>query len=225
MSEKVYKLFVIFSWLMILTALAGAFLYAPEERIMGPVQRIFYFHVGSAWNAFFAFFMTFVFSILHLWSGNYKFDRIATSFVKVGVTFTTIVLVTGPLWAKSAWGAFWVWDTRLTLTLVLFFIYIGYLVLRSSVADRSAKARLCAVIGIVGFIDVPLDFFAIRWWNSMHPNVLMNNSGSGGLAPEMLQVLIFSVISFSFLLVTLIIFVYKLETFEEKVNYIESNLS
>ncbi|HLS23122.1 MAG TPA: cytochrome c biogenesis protein CcsA, partial [Pseudogracilibacillus sp.] len=106
------------------------FIWSKIERIMGPVQKIFYFHVASAWNAFFAFFIVFIFSVLYLIRKKRTYDIIAGISAEIGVIFTAIVLITGPIWARSAWNTWWVWEPRLTTTLILFFMYIAYLVLR-----------------------------------------------------------------------------------------------
>ena len=112
------------------------------------------------------------------------------------MVFTTLVLLTGPLWAKAAWGTFWVWDARLTTTLVLWLIYIGYLMLRSAV-DDTRRARMAAVIGIIGFMDVPIIYLSVTWWRTMHPTLLVNDSG--GLAPAMTATLMVCLLSFTLL--------------------------
>src|SRR5512143_414710 len=151
-----------------------ALFYAPTERTMGDAQRIFYFHVPSAWVGFLAFFVVFVASVMYLWRRERKWDAVALSAAEIGVVFTTLVLLTGPLWAKKAWGAFWVWDARLTTTLVLWMIYIGYLMLRSN-ADGERRARFAAVLGIIGFLDVPIIYISVQIWRTMHPTLLIND--------------------------------------------------
>lgn len=188
----------------ILVSLYGALLWAPREAIMGDVQRIFYFHMPSAWLALGpAFTVVFFCSVLYLLKKDLRYDRIAVSSAEIGVIFTTITLVTGPLWAKPIWGAYWTWDPRLTTTLVLWFIYVAYLMLRSAFPEGHKRARLCAVVGIVGWIDVPIVFMSIRWWRTIHP-LLITGEGME-LDSAMQAVLMFSLFSFSVLYVYLLL--------------------
>jgi heme exporter protein C len=150
------------SFVSMLVALWAAFLYAPRESTMGDVQRIFYFHVASWWVAFIAFTVTFVASIGYLWKGRSRFDQVALASTEIGVVFTTIGLVTGPIWAKYAWGVYWTWDPRLTTALVLWLMYVGYLMLRRYVPEDDKRATLSAVVAVIAFVDVPVVFLAIR---------------------------------------------------------------
>jgi len=168
---------------LMLAALYLIFVYVPTEETMGVVQRIFYFHVPLAWVGLLAFLVVFVCSILYLWRRDAKWDTIAASSAEVGMVFTTLVLITGPIWAKAAWGVWWAWDFRLTATLALWLIYIAYLLVRSYTAEESRGARFAAVLGIVGFIDVPIVALAIRLWRTQHPGPVVFE---GGLAPSML---------------------------------------
>ncbi len=176
-------------------ALYLVFLWVPNERTMGWPSRIFYFHVASAWNAFLAFFVVFVASVAYLWRRRPELDTVAAASAEVGVLFTTIVLTTGPLWARPVWGVWWTWDPRLTTTLVLWFLYLGYLVLRQAVEDDERRARFSAVYGIVAFVDVPVVFESVRWWRTIHPQVLA--PGDIRIAPEMLLTLLVSVAAFT----------------------------
>jgi heme exporter protein C len=182
-----------------LAALAGAFLYAPRESTMGEVQRIFYFHVASWWVAFIAFTVTFIASIGYLWRGRRRFDQVALSSAEIGVTFTTIGLVTGPIWAKPVWGIFWTWDPRLTTALVLWLMYVGYLMLRRYVPDEAKRATLSAVVAIIAFVDVPVVFLAIRLWRTQHPQPVILGGDSSGLHPQMFQALMVALAAFLFL--------------------------
>lgn len=185
-----------------LAAIYFIFLFAEEEKTMGAAQKIFYYHVSSAWVAFLAFFVTFVFSVLFLIKRKRIFDTYANVSAEVGVVFTSIVLTTGPIWAKSAWNTWWVWEPRLITTLILFFIYIGYIMIRHMDGVWDKKARLAAVFGVIGFVDVPIVFFAIRWWQTkLHPIVFgkgVNQTG-GGIAPTMLVALLVTIVAFTFL--------------------------
>ena len=184
-----------------IAALCLICVYVPTESEMGVVQRIFYFHVPLAWVGFLAFFVVFVASILYLWKRDEKWDFWAYSSAEIGVVFTTLVLITGPIWAKPAWGVWWTWDTRLTATLVLWLIYVGYLAVRSFAMDEERGARFAAVVGIIGFMDVPVVAVAILLSRKQHPGPVIFE---GGLAPSMLLTLLVSVAAFTVLYVLLL---------------------
>jgi heme exporter protein C len=184
------------SFSLIVIALYMVFVWVPTEAVMGIVQRIFYFHVPSAWAGFLAFAVVFVTSILYLAKRDRKWDLVAHSSAQLGVLFTTLVLLSGPIWAKPAWGEWWPpGEPRLTTALVLWVIYVAYLLVRSYASDREQGARFAAVIGIVGFFDVPIVFLSISWWRTQHPGPLVFQSG--GLAPSMLATLLVSVAAFT----------------------------
>ncbi|MBI2838498.1 MAG: cytochrome c biogenesis protein CcsA [Acidobacteria bacterium] len=182
-----------------LTSLYLIFLFAPIERTMGHVQRIFYFHVPSAWVAFLAFFMVFLASVAYIMTRNLRYDRLALASAEVGVIFCTIVLVTGPIWARPAWGIWWTWDARLTSTLVLWLIYASYLLLRGFVEEERRKALLAAVVGIVGFVDVPIVYMSIRWWRTQHPQPVFAGGEGSGLDPQMRLAFFFTLAVFTIL--------------------------
>ncbi len=165
---------------------------------MGEVQRIFYLHVASAWVGFFAFFVVFLSSILYLRRRKVKWHFTARASAEIGVIFTTFVLGSGMLWARAAWRTWWVWDARLTTTLIMWFIYVGYLFLHVVTRNEGEnKQKLTSIYGIIAFINVPLVFMSIRWWRTMHPVVI--DMDGGGLAPRMLHVLIYSLLTLTFL--------------------------
>ena len=170
--KKHDKPLLILVGLLMPVALYFAFLYAPEERVMGIVQRIFYFHVGSAWTGIFSFIVVFAGAAMYLWKKDPKYDRLSHSAVELGVVYFTIVLITGPIWAKPVWGAWWTWDPRLTSTFILFLIYVAYLLLRFSMKDHPAVRRYAAVYAIIGFVDVPIVWMSIYWWRTIHPKVI-----------------------------------------------------
>ncbi|MFW5993933.1 MAG: cytochrome c biogenesis protein [Halanaerobiaceae bacterium] len=186
-------------------SILAIFQYAPKERVMGNVQRIFYYHVSSAWVGFLAFFVVFIASIFYLRQKNTGYHRTALASAEIGVLFTTIVLATGMLWGRSAWNTWWTWDPRLTTSLILWLMYLGYLFLRLALQgeEDEKQQRLSAVFGIIAFVNVPLVFFSIRWWRTIHPVVI--DVGSTGLSPEMIRVLIFSVLTISLLYLQLIL--------------------
>lgn len=187
------------SLLTMLAALIGALVYAPTERVQGNVQRIFYLHVPLAWVAYLAFFVVFVASIAYLRTRSGRWDALARSSAEVGLLFTTLVLITGSLWARPIWGTWWSWDARLTTTLILWFIYVGYLMLRSSVADEARAARSSAVLGIIGFVDVPIIHQSVVWWRTLHPEPVVLASGGPAMPPSMLAVLALSLVAFTVL--------------------------
>jgi heme exporter protein C len=166
------------------------FFYAPREATMGEVQRIFYFHVSSAWVGFFGFFVTALAGVLYLVSNKRHWDIVALSSAEIGLAFISMTLLTGMLWAKPAWGAYWTWEPRLTISAVQWLIYIAYVMLRGSVFSQEREARFAAVYGIVAFITVPLSWFAIRWWRTIHPQVI--SSEGMAMTPKMIHTLFVS---------------------------------
>lgn len=173
------------------------FMFAPEERTMGHVQRIFYFHVPTAWVAFLAFTVVFVQSILYLWKRERKYDLIAYCAGEIGVVFATLVLVTGPIWARPVWNVWWDWSPRLTSFLVLWFIYAAYLMLHNFVEGEERSARFAAVFGIAGWVDVPLVYFSIRLWRDIHPSPVIAGGEGSGLHPDMKIAFFFSLATFT----------------------------
>ncbi len=183
----------------LLASLWLVFAYAPVEREQGIVQKIFYVHVPLAWNAFLGFLLVFIFSFRYISTREKRYDQRAYAAAEVGVLFNTLVLITGPIWAKPIWGIWWTWDARLTLTLVLWLIYVGYLMLRHYVDNPEKRATLSAVVGIVGFIDVPLVYFAIRWWRTQHPKPVIAGGEGSGMDPKMATAFWVSVLAFTLL--------------------------
>ena len=207
------------SALSIFVALYMAFIYAPTERIMGDVQRIFYFHVPTAWVGFFAFFITLAASIACLSTGDRKWDIIALSSVEIGVAFITMTIMTGSIWAKVTWNVWWTWDPRLTTSTILWLIYVSYLLLRNLVDDEARRARFSAVYGIVGFVSVPVTFMAIRWWRTIHPIVL--ESEGFNLAGPMVTTLLFCIAAFTLLYFTILIHRVQLEQLSDEVEQLK----
>jgi heme exporter protein C len=204
---------------LMIAALYMVFVYVPTEKTSGIVQRIFYFHVPVAWVSFLAFFVTFIFSILYLWKRRTKWDAIAHASAEVGVIFTTLVLITGPIWAKPAWGIWWTWDARLTTSLVLWLTYVAYILVRSYATEPVRGARFGAVIGIVGFIDVPIVFMTVNLWRTQHPGTIIFE---GGLAPPMLTTLLVCIAAFTILYVLLTIQSANLKVMESDIRYLRS---
>jgi heme exporter protein C len=195
--ERLQRVLLGVTLAMGLLALYMAFVYAPKEATMGDVQRIFYFHVGAAWTAFLAFFVVFLGGVAYLRTQDRRWDALSLSSAEIGVVFTTIALATGSIWAKPAWGAWWTWDPRLTTTTVLWLIYVSYLILRSTIDEPDRRARFAAVVGIVGFVDVPIVFMSIRLWRTIHP-VLVKSEGFD-MAPAMVYALLAALLAYTLL--------------------------
>ena len=203
--------------LLVIAAAYASFYIAPEERTMGVVQRIFYFHVGSAWAGMDAFALCFLANLLYVWKREQRYDWLGVSSAEVGLALTTVVLITGPIWAKPAWGIYWTWDARLTSTFVLWLLYVSYLLLRTLIEEPDRRALLSSLFGIFAFLDVPLVFFSIRWWRTQHPApVIMGGPGSG-LDPTMNKVFLFSVFVMHVLAAFLIVERYVLEKMKNEV--------
>jgi heme exporter protein C len=195
----------------------GGLVWAPTERTMGDIQRIFYVHVPSAWTAFLAFFAVFVVSVLYLITKDLKWDRMGLACAEIGTLFCTVVLITGPIWAKPVWGIWWTWDARLTSTLLLWLLYVSYLLLRDFLEEPARRATLAAVFGIFGFIDVPIVYFSIRVWRTQHPQPVIGGGEQSGLDPSMLKVLLFAWVAFLILFVFLAILRVRLEKGRDEV--------
>jgi heme exporter protein C len=213
---------LITSIFFVIYALYLAFIYAPKVPDFGwaapNAQKIFYFHVASAWVSYLAFGIVFVCSIIFLKTNNRKWDIIALSSAEIGVLFCTLAIVTGPIWAKAEWGEYWRWeDLKLFMTLVLWLIYIAYLALRSGVSSSEQSGRLAAVFGILGFVCVPLSFAANRIWAQFHPTVIAAEEQGGSLQTSMLIALIIAVIAFSFFYFYLLLKRVELENMNLKI--------
>jgi heme exporter protein C len=173
------------------------YVYAPVERSMGLVQKIFYLHLSLAWWGLASFFVVFVASIAYLRCRRPLWDHLARAGAELGLVLAALALVSGSVWARHSWGVWWTWDPRLTTTLVMCFVYAGYLALRGLELPQQRKGTLCAVVGIVAFLDVPLVFVSARLWRSIHPAVFA--AEGGGLEPEMRLTVLACVASFGLL--------------------------
>jgi heme exporter protein C len=214
--KLVSKVFIALTVVALAYAAYEALMVAPTEQTMGNVQRIFYYHVPSAWTAFLLFFVNFVASAVYLWKRSATADAIAAASAEVGVVFCTVVLVTGPIWARPVWGIWWTWDARLTTTLVLWLIYVSYLVLRRY-STGSQTALLAAALAIFGFVDVPIVYMTIRWFRTQHPSPVIGGGQNSGLDPSMWPPLLWNWLAFSMLAVILIVVRYRLQLMEEDV--------
>lgn len=204
---------------LMLVAAAAIFTYAPTDALQGPVQRIFYLHVSSAIAAYGCFAVVLVGGVIYLFNESVVADRFARAGAVVGVVFTTVTLVMGMLWAKPIWNTFWTWDARLTSTLVLWIIYTGYLLVRRMAEPGRQAARFAAVVGIFGFIDVPVVHFSVTWWRTQHPGPIVVNDA---LPAEMLGTFLFTLACTLALAAVFIAIRYRIETLiDQKLNAVE----
>jgi heme exporter protein C len=207
----------VLGWLSVVAVAVSLFLslvVAPPDAEQGNVQRLMYIHVPSAWLAYVSFFTVFVGSVAYLITKKIRWDRLAAASAEVGVLFISLTIVLGMLWGKPIWGAWWTWDPRITTTTILLLIYLGYLAVRRLPESPARRARWCAVIGIVGFIDVPIVQLSVTWWRSLHQGPTVRLLGETTMAPIMVTTLLVAVGAFSILycyLVTLRLRVGRLE--------------
>jgi heme exporter protein C len=205
-------------------ALVAALVLAPQEKTMLDAQRIFYIHMPTAWIALGpGFTVVFALSIAYLVTGKIAYDRWAGASAEIGVIFTTITLVTGALWGKHEWGVYWDWEPRLTTTLVLWFIYVGYLLLRAIAGEGARRARLSAVYGIVGWVDVPIVFLSIWLWRTLlHPKLLTSHGFA--MDSRMVEALMVSLVAFSLFYVYLLVLRARTLTMEAEITGMRARL-
>jgi heme exporter protein C len=201
---------------MMLITLYLIFIWVPTEKNLGVSQRIFYFHVPLAWTGFLAFFFVLVGSVGYLWKKTDGWDRMAYAAAEIGVVYTTLLLVTGILWSKPVWGVWWTWDPRLTTSLILWLIYVAYLMLRAYSPKGEQGARYAAVLGIAGFVDVPIVYKSIDWWRTVHPEAMVGPGSSGDLASSMLLTLLVSLATFTVIFISLLMERVSLKSSEQE---------
>jgi heme exporter protein C len=202
-------------------ALYMVFIFVPDISGLR-ADRIFYFHVPVDWVAFLAYFVVFICSIVYLRKRDSAWDLVAVSAAELGVLFNTLMLVTGSIWARPNWGTWWNWEPRLTTALVLWVVYVGYLLVRSYASGREQAARFSAVIGIVGFVDVPIVYLSTMWWQLQHPGHLVFETG--GLAPSMLAALMVSLAAFTCLFALLLVERVSLRKMEAELRAMKENV-
>jgi heme exporter protein C len=205
-------------FLVLAAATYGALIWAPTESTMGLIQRIFYFHVSSAWTGFVAFTMVLIGSIAYLRTRAPKWDWLSVASAEVGVAFFTIVLITGPIWAKPVWGIWWTWDARLTSSFLLWVLFVSYLVLRTLVEEPERRALVSAVFGIFAALDIPLVYFSIWWFRTQHPQPVIGDGGK--LDPRMGWVLLLCWAAMLSVMTVLIRLRYRLEALRSEVDAI-----
>ncbi len=209
-------------------ATAMVFFYAPTERVMGAVQKVFYFHVAAGWVGMLSFFVAAVVGVIYLIKKTPNLDLIGVAAVEIGIIFTLINIVTGAIWARPIWNAWWTWDPRLTTATIMELVYVAYLMLRQGIDDPERRARFGAVYAIIGFLSVPLTFFSIRIFRTIHPVVIGGNDptavGAFDMTPKMFQTLMFGIVTFSLLFVDLIWHRVRLGKFQNDVEELKIKL-
>ncbi|HZS77651.1 MAG TPA: cytochrome c biogenesis protein CcsA [Ktedonobacteraceae bacterium] len=199
----------ILSLIGMLVSIWMIFLYAPEDSVQGEPQRIFYFHVPSAWLGMLGLVITAAAGIGYLIKKDERWDFAARASAELGAVFITLALISGSIWGKTTWGTWWTWDARLTTTLILWFIYIAYLMLRSYMGRTHASARAGAVLAILGVIDVPIIYESVNWWRTLHPTLQVGVQDA--LPPSVVLTLMISLTSFTLLFSFLMIQIYQLQ--------------
>lgn len=213
-------------YLALVWAPDAANLEAPAERY---AQRIFYFHVPSAWVGFLAFIIAAVASVLYLVTRNQKWDIWALASVEIGLAFFTMVIISGSIWAKPTWNVWWTWDPRLTISTIGWLLYVGYLMLRGAVDNPERQARFAAVYGLIAAISVPINWMAIRWWRTIHPAVVApaenaQAQGGFGMSDNILTTLMFCLLAFTVFYITLMVHRIKLENVKRRVEVLKQQL-
>ena len=196
------------SALLLLSASWMVFFYAPLEAVMGQVQRVFYFHVATGWLGMTAFFVAVVAGIAYLIKRTKKWDVLGVAAIEIGLVYMFVNIVSGSIWARPAWNTWWTWDPRLVTATVMELVYLAYLMLRQGIEEPERRARFGAVYAILGFVTVPLAFFSIRIWRTIHPVIIGSGDaaaqGSFDMTTAMLQTLMFSLLTFTVLGITLL---------------------
>ena len=214
----------VIAWLAVAAVVATfvrAMAFTPLEASQGAAQKIFYLHLPAAWVAFLAFALVAFAGLGYLWLRDERLDRFAASSAEVGLVFTTVVLITGPIWGKPVWGTWWTWDARLTSTLFLWFIYLGYIVLRGAVEDREMRARYSAIVGALGALLIPFIHLSVYFFRTLHPRPIVaspeaiaalasGDAARAPLPPEMLTTLFIALGAFTLLYVAFVRTRYRL---------------
>jgi heme exporter protein C len=199
----------------LVTLVAG--MLVPQDAVQGQLSRILYVHVPGAWLAYLAFGVTMAASAMYLWRSTLIWDRLAASSAEIGVYFTGLTLVLGMIWGKPTWGVWWTWDARLTLTAIMFFVYLGYLALRRTTDDIDARAKRSAILGVLAIVQVPLVHFSVVWWRSLHQAPTLLKPESPDMDGEMVVALLVSVAMFTLMYVAMMVKRMELARLEEQV--------
>ncbi len=222
--SRLHRPIQILNWLaalMILSSLALIFFYAPMERTMGQVQRIFYFHVGSAWTSAVAFFVALMSGVIYLIGKRREWDAMALASVEIGLVFTTITIASGSIWGRPAWNTWWIWSPRLTSITVLWLVYAAYFMLRGAIEDSERRARYSAVYAIAGFVTVIITFYSIRLLRDIHPALIGSSADAQGeqeLTSPMVLTMVYSFLTFSVLYAAWLLNRVRLHALQEEAN-------
>ncbi len=204
------------------------FFVAPQEQVMGEVQRIFYWHAPGAWMSMVAFGITALTGVIYLVTRRRAWDMISRASVEIGLVFTLMTVVSGSIWARPAWNTWWTWDPRLVTYTIVALIYVAYLMLRQGIEDPERAARFAAVYGLIGFVSVPITWFSIRWWRTIHPVVIGANAdsveGSFQMTRTMLLVFMFCNLAFPLLYACFLANRVRLERLLERVEQAKARL-
>jgi heme exporter protein C len=211
----------ILSAILLVAAFAMVFGYAPIEKVMGAVQKVFYFHVATAWVGMLGFIAVAIVAVIYLRTKDLKWDTISVAAVELSLVFFFIAVVLGSIWARPAWGTWWTWEPRLTTAAILEMIYLAYLLLRQGIEDPERRARFGAVYTLLGGLSVPLSFFSIRIFRTIHPVVIGGGGEKMNMTGEMVLTMLFSIAVFSVIFVTLFWHRIRLGQFAEKVEQLK----
>ncbi len=218
------KVLDIVSIILLIVSAYLALVFAPTEQVMGDVQRVFYFHIGTAWTALIGFILAAVFSVVYLIQKDLKWDRLQVAAIEVSLVFFFITIVLGSIWARPAWNTWWTWDPRLTTAAVTELIYIAYFMLRQGIDDPDRRARFGAVYALVGGISAPITFFAIRLFRSIHPVVIGSanaNQEKMGMTADMKVAFFFALFAFTIIFIDLFWNRIRLGDLQEKVEQLK----
>ncbi|MDI6799650.1 MAG: cytochrome c biogenesis protein CcsA [Actinomycetota bacterium] len=210
------------AFISVLLSLYLVFFYAPIDSYLGPVQKIFYIHFATAIIPYLAFLLVFLASVAYLSTRRRAFDRLAHAAAEVGLLIDTILLVTGTIFGKPTWGVWWVWEPRLTTSLIMWLLYAGYLMLRSMTLDGDKRASLSAVYGIAAFVSVPISFMSIRWWRSVHP--LLISPSKINLDPSMWGVALSTLAAFTLLFFYLLLLKMELIAVQDGIDEVKEEM-
>ena len=203
---------LVLSALLMAVTLYMVFLWVPTEQNLGVSQRIFYFHVPLGWLGMISIIIVAFASIMHLFTGRERWDSLAHATAEIGLICATLIIVTGSIWAKPVWGVWWTWDAKLTTTLILWFIYVGYLMVKAYAPRGSQGQRFASVVALIGAIDAPIIYFATVWWRTAHPDLNIGPlAESGGLDSRMALTFLVSLVMFTVLYIYLLMERYALK--------------
>lgn len=227
-KPKTLKILDIAAILLLIVASWMVFNYAPMEATMGNVQRVFYFHVSAGWVGMISFMVALVAGIVYLKTANRKWDIVGLAGVEVGLVFFFINIASGSIWARPAWNTWWTWDPRLVTATIMELIYIAYLMLRQGIDDPDRRARFGAIYAILGSVSVPLTFFSIRIWRTIHPVIIGSGDptaeGSFSMTTPMLQTFMFSLFTFTIIAIDLLWRRIRLGTYAAKVEQLKAKV-